>query len=219
MPYAPTQRMYPNLQPQTAQLAESWNKSSDWKSGGFDYSDVGDGSLEQQNQTFSDSFGRFVNNFSGATAKMQYEADQAQQNRDWQEYMSNTAYQRQIADMKAAGINPASINADGASTPTGAQGHASQGQSSGLMNFLAGLARSAIGAVMTKKMIEAGTSERSEYRKMMGEYYSAKQALAEVHESKNKGFSVFYTQDGPKKSGRSGSPSDWKTAQARWVDD
>lgn len=213
MPWNPSQ--WAHLVPNTAQEGASWTPSSAWESGGWNYSDITDAN---PNQSFSDAFGRTINNFSGATAKMQYESSEAQKNRDWQEYMSNTAYQRQIADMKAAGINPASINADGASTPTGAQGHASQGQSSGLMTFLAGLARSAIGAVMTKKMIEAGTSDRSEYRKMMGEYYSAKQALAEVHESKNKGFSVFYTQDGPKKSGRSGSPSDWKTAQARWVD-
>lgn len=35
-----------------------------------------------------------------------FNRDEAQKNRDWQANQSNTAYQRAIADMKAAGLNP-----------------------------------------------------------------------------------------------------------------
>lgn len=99
--------------------------------------------LQQMGYNTMQAITQGIYNHIENTAAMNYNSAEALANREFQERMSNTAYQRTVEDMKKAGLNPILAFANGgASTPGGSSATIS-GASMGLASSSAlGVSRS-----------------------------------------------------------------------------
>lgn len=130
----------------------------------------------QQNQEWSANQAAIANQFNAA---------EAAKNRDWQEYMSNTAHQREVADLKAAGLNPvlSAMGGNGAAVgsgvaasanlPSGASGQADTSANSALVSILGSMLSAQ--TQLTNSALSARTQES-----VADKYTAMSQLTAEI---------------------------------------
>lgn len=103
-------------------VASGYGNSIDWSSDGL----ASMYSKSQKAKAFNDP--EYALEMHKLGIENQFNAEQAQLNREWQEMMSNTSYQRGKEDMIKAGLNPyLALTNGGASTPSGATAHSGSG--------------------------------------------------------------------------------------------
>lgn len=137
--------------------------------------------IAQQNNAWSASQAQKQMDFQKQSAQdaMKFNHDEAELSRKWQEYMSNTAHQRQVKDLQAAGLNPVLAAQGGAPVTSGAtaSGYASQGAMGETDHSTGSALVSLLGSMIAAQTSLANTALSARTQEAVADKYTSMEQL------------------------------------------
>lgn len=183
---------------------------------------VGGGSSSAQSISNSNTYGtnasllssQFASNANSSAQEAWkeaaiYNAEEAQRQREWQERMANTVYQRTVADMKKAGINPILAVGNGiGSASAGSGATASMGSANTFM-----------GTATADTISSAQSASHStEYTKAEAGTITGLEAVSEIASSTIDAITSSKTAEKAKDVLENINPKNWKDNLSKWWD-
>lgn len=162
--------------------------------------------LEQMGYNTLGAIMQGVYNHIENSVAMNFNSTEAMKNREWQEHMSNTAYQRAVEDMRKAGLNPIlAFQNGGASTPGGSAGTISGASMGAPSSSALGVSR-ASGFVPNSYSSESWSQSdwynaAQSWNQMISSTGMSPYGMAKALEGINQGISDVINDNVPRKAG------------------
>lgn len=139
--------------------------------------------VAQANSAFNAQQAKLQRDWSEAqNAKaMEFNREEAAKNRDWQQLMSNTAHQREVKDLMAAGLNPvlSAMNGNGASVGSGAtaSGVVSSGSKADADTSTSGAIANLLGSILAAQTQIQASNINARTQEAVADKYTAMQKI------------------------------------------